>query len=174
MARVEMGSSAEHGSSMSSTCGLTAMARAMQRRCCWPPERPEPGLSRRSLTSFHRFAAVSACSTRSAASVLGSRLLLSRTPARTFSAMDIVGNGLGRWNTMPICRRTATGSTSGPYRSMPSIATVPSTRAPGITSCMRLMERRNVDLPQPDGPMSAVTERGSMDMLTPATARKSP
>ena len=28
----------------------------MQSRCCWPPERPEPGLSRRSLTSFQRLA----------------------------------------------------------------------------------------------------------------------
>jgi hypothetical protein len=34
MASVEIGSSAEHGSSMSSTCGSTAMARAMHRRCC--------------------------------------------------------------------------------------------------------------------------------------------
>ena len=34
MARVEIGSSAEHGSSMSSTCGLTAIARAMHSRCC--------------------------------------------------------------------------------------------------------------------------------------------
>ena len=32
------------------------MARAMQRRCCWPPDSPEPGFSRRSLTSFQRLA----------------------------------------------------------------------------------------------------------------------
>ena len=36
--RVEIGSSAEQGSSISSTSGLTARARAMQSRCCWPPE----------------------------------------------------------------------------------------------------------------------------------------
>ena len=41
------------------------------------------------------------------------RLLLSFTPASTFSLIDIVGNGFGRWNTMPTCRRTSTGSTSG-------------------------------------------------------------
>nr|KEO65520.1 hypothetical protein DA06_30620 [Georgenia sp. SUBG003] len=46
--------------------------------------------------------------------------------------------------------------------------------APGMTSCMRFSVRRNVDLPQPEGPMSAVTERGSIVMLTPSTARKSP
>src|SRR2546428_3977675 len=35
---VLMGSSAEQGSSRSSTSGSTARARAMHRRCCWPPE----------------------------------------------------------------------------------------------------------------------------------------
>src|SRR2546427_256431 len=34
-----MGSSAEHGSSMRSTSGSTASARAMQSRCCCPPEK---------------------------------------------------------------------------------------------------------------------------------------
>ena len=37
---VEIGSSAEVGSSRSTTSGFTAMVRAMQRRCCWPPDRP--------------------------------------------------------------------------------------------------------------------------------------
>jgi hypothetical protein len=37
---VAMGSSALAGSSISSTSGLTASARAMQSRCCCPPERP--------------------------------------------------------------------------------------------------------------------------------------
>ncbi len=32
-------------------------------------------------------------------------------PAATFSKIDIVGNGFGRWNTMPTVRRTFTGST---------------------------------------------------------------
>ena len=98
------------------------------------------------------------------------RLLLSFTPASTLSRMDIVGNGFGRWKTMPTWRRTSTGSTPAPYRSSPSILTEPSTQAPGMTSCMRLRVRRNVDLPQPDGPMKAVTVRGSMVMSTPSTA----
>ena len=34
MARVAMGSRAEHGSSIRMTLGSTASARAMQRRCC--------------------------------------------------------------------------------------------------------------------------------------------
>jgi hypothetical protein len=90
------------------------------------------------------------------------------------SRIDIVGKGFGRWNTIPTWRRTSTGSTPLPYRSLPSTRTSPSTCAPGMTSCMRFSVRRKVDLPQPDGPMNAVTVRGSIVMETPSTARKSP
>jgi hypothetical protein len=34
-----------------------------------------------------------------------------------------------------------------------------------MRSLSRLIERRNVDLPHPDGPMSAVTARGGMDIV---------
>ena len=85
IASVEIGSSAEHGSSISSTSGCTAIARAMHSRCCCPPESPEPGLSSRSLTSFHRFAPRSDCSTSSSVASLRMRLLLSRCPAITLS-----------------------------------------------------------------------------------------
>ena len=85
------------------------MARAMHSRCCCPPDRPAPGLFRRSLTSFHRFARRSDCSTVSAMSFLFFTPL-SRRPAATLSQIDMVGNGLGRWNTMPTVRRTPTGS----------------------------------------------------------------
>ena len=39
---------------------------------------------------------------------------------------------------------------------------------------MRLMERRKVDFPHPDGPMNAVTARGSMTIETSSTALKAP
>src|SRR5579872_6289384 len=39
-------------------------------------------------------------------------------------------------------------------------------RASGFNSCMRLIARRKVDLPQPLGPMMAVTERAAISMLT--------
>ena len=39
-----------------------------------------------------------------------------------------------------------------------------------MTSCMRFSDRSTVDLPQPDEPMNAVTERGSITMLTSLTA----
>ena len=45
-----MGSSALVGSSISSTAGSTASARAIHRRCCWPPERPSAFFFSRSYT----------------------------------------------------------------------------------------------------------------------------
>src|SRR5436305_6801713 len=58
--------------------------------------------------------------------------------------------------------------------SCPSRSTWPETRAPATTSCMRLSERRNVDFPQPDGPMRAVTSLGSTVMLASASAWNEP
>ena len=86
----------------------------------------------------------------------------------------MVGNGFGRWKTMPTVRRTVTGSTPSAYRSSSSSRTLPSTRAPGITSCIRFSVRSKVDLPQPDGPMNAVTDRGCTVIETSSTALKSP
>src|SRR4051794_11051363 len=42
----------------------------------------------------------------------------------------------------------------------------PSTREVATSSCMRFNERKKVDLPQPLGPMMAVTARASMSMET--------
>ena len=52
--RVEPGSRAEHGSSISNTSGFTASDLAIQRRCCWPPDSAPPYSFRRSLTSPQR------------------------------------------------------------------------------------------------------------------------
>jgi hypothetical protein len=46
--------------------------------------------------------------------------------------------------------------------SVPSSSTWPASAALGTISCMRFRIRRKVDLPQPDGPISAVTVPGSM------------
>ena len=54
------------------------------------------------------------------------------------------------------------------------MTTLPSTRAPGITSCIRFRDRMKVDLPQPEGPISAVTDLAGIVMETPSTAMKSP
>ena len=54
------------------------------------------------------------------------------------------------------------------------MSTSPVTYAPGMTSCIRFRVRSTVDLPHPDGPMKAVTDRGSMVIDTFFTAWKSP
>src|SRR5690349_20907922 len=46
--------------------------------------------------------------------------------------------------------------------SSPSSSTSPASAADGTSSCMRLRIRRNVDLPQPDGPISAVMPPAGM------------
>ena len=58
--------------------------------------------------------------------------------------------------------------------SWPSICTEPSTRVPGIMSFMRLSDRRNVDLPQPEGPMNAVTSFGRTSSLMFSSTRRGP
>ena len=63
MLAVAIGSSAEVGSSNSRISGSVASARAMHRRCCWPPERLNARSFSRSLTSSHSAAPRSACST---------------------------------------------------------------------------------------------------------------
>jgi hypothetical protein len=63
--RVEIGSSAEVGSSNRITSGRTAMVRAMHRRCCWPPDRPRAELVEPVLDLVPDRRARSAPSTRS-------------------------------------------------------------------------------------------------------------
>ena len=71
IAVVDLGSSAEQGSSMSRTSGSAAIARAIQRRCCCPPERLRAECLRRSLTSSHKTACFKDASTIWSRSVLG-------------------------------------------------------------------------------------------------------
>ena len=49
--------------------------------------------------------------------------------------------------------------------------TEPSTRVPGMMSFMRLSVRRNVLLPQPDGPMNAVTTLARISIEISVSAR---
>ena len=90
---VASGSSAEAGSSISSTSGCTASARAMHRRCCWPPDKLIAG---RIQTVFHfipqrRHAQGFLQSARPACARL--RTPFNRKPTVTFSPIDMVGNG---------------------------------------------------------------------------------
>src|SRR3990172_1393153 len=57
---------------------------------------------------------------------------------------------------------------------VPPIRTVPVTRTPSTRSFMRLRQRSSVDLPQPDGPMYAVTRCYGTDMDTSRSACLAP
>jgi hypothetical protein len=73
---------------MRMTSGWTTMARAMHRRCCWPPERLVAGACRRSLTSSHKATIRNARSVRSA----------STAPANAVQAQadgHVLGDGHG-------------------------------------------------------------------------------
>src|SRR4030095_5858492 len=58
--------------------------------------------------------------------------------------------------------------------SWPSSVTDPATRAVGTVSCIRLRQRSNVDFPQPDGPMIAVTSRSRNVIETPRMTSTAP
>src|SRR6266511_596680 len=58
MLDVAIGSSADAGSSSRITSGSTASARAMHRRCCWPPESASALRFSRPFTSSHSAACV--------------------------------------------------------------------------------------------------------------------
>ena len=67
---VEIGSSAEQGSSISKTSGSTASKRAIQSRCCCPPDIAIAEVFKRSLTSSHKAERVRLLSTMSSSFAL--------------------------------------------------------------------------------------------------------
>src|SRR5438093_1491092 len=81
---VAIGSRAEQGSSIRSTSGFTASARAMHSRCCCPPDRLAPLLSSESFTSSQRAACFRLSSTAWSSFFL-SRTPFNRNPAATLS-----------------------------------------------------------------------------------------
>jgi len=78
----------------------------MHSRCCWPPDNFTAGEPRRSLTRSHSAAWCNAASAASRSTDF-ERTPLSRSPATTLSKMLMVGNGFGRWNTIPTRLRTS-------------------------------------------------------------------
>ena len=63
------------------------------------------------------------------------------------------GKGLARWKTIPTRRRRSVTSIWLPTTSRSSTKRLPLARAPGTTSFMRLIVRRKVVLPEPEGPI---------------------
>ena len=76
---------------------------------------------------------------------------------------------------MPTRLRSSITSTSGWWMSTPRIRIDPrATRVPSIRSFMRFRQRSSVDLPQPEGPMKAVTFFSSSERHTSCSAWEAP
>ena len=87
-----MGSSADAGSSISTISGSTASARAMQSRCCWPPDSASADVCSRSFTSSQSAADFRLASMRPPSSSRDRVSRLIRRPYATLSKIDF-GNG---------------------------------------------------------------------------------
>ena len=147
---VAIGSSADAGSSISRISGLTASARAMHRRCCWPPESASAESCSRSLTSSQSAAGLQA---------LLDPLVQVRAAARQAVDPQAVGHVLeDRFRER--VRLLEHHPDAPPQRDDVGAGRVdvvavdedaPSTRVPAMMSFIRFSVRRNVLLPQPDG-----------------------
>src|SRR6516165_3944730 len=86
----------------------------------------------------------------------------------TFSSTLMPSNRLKNWNTMPMCRRRMIASSSSvrPTNGSPARETSPSV---GVSSPATMLS--NVDLPHPDGPITATNSPGVIVKSTPRSAR---
>ena len=85
-----------------------------------------------------------------------------------FSAAVSVGTRLKDWNTNPIRSRRSSvrsASVSRPISSWPTNA------LPDVGASSPAMQCMSVDLPDPDGPITAVKRARSNSTLTPSSAR---
>ena len=171
---VAIGSSADAGSSISRISGSIASARAMHSRCCWPPDSASADSCSRSFTSSQSAAACRLSSTRAAQ--------LARSTRHAVDAQavgDVLEDRLRErvrlleHHADAPAQRDDVDAAARRCRA-PSMRTVPSTRAPAMMSFIRFSVRRNVLLPQPDGPMNAVTRFAEMSMLMSFSARLAP
>ena len=150
---VDIGSSAEVGSSIRITSGSTASVLAMHNLCCCPPDKPSADFFNLSFTSSHIAACFKALSTiisRSAflctPNSLGPYAILSYT---------LLGKGLGCWNTIPtLCLNVISSISVNIF--FPSRRTSPSIVTLSTRSFILLSVFKNVDLPHPEGPINAV------------------
>ncbi len=165
MSRRIRGSRAEKASSISSTSGSTASARASPTRCCMPPDNC-PGVASAQPSSPTCLSAVSAFPARSS----GAMPWISR-PYSTFSRMLRCGKRAKCWNTMPnFWRRTFSSSRWWrPTIFWPSIRI-----SPLVGSLSRFRQRMRLDLPLPDRPMTTRISPSWTSKLTSATPTACP
>ncbi len=173
---VAIGSSADAGSSISRISGSTASARAMHRRCCWPPESASADVCSRSLHLVPERRRLQA--RLDAAAQLLAR---ARQAVDAQAVGDVVEDRLRKRIRLLEHHADAPPQIDDVDRRRVDVAgrrcgPSPRRARPGTMSFIRLSDRRNVDLPQPDGPMSAVTWFGwilSVDLLEDPVRRRS-
>jgi hypothetical protein len=169
-----LGSSAEQGSSSSSTSGSTAMARAMHQALLLAARQAEALSCRRSFTSSHSAAPAALFST--ASSSTGAAVLAVHAQAVGDVLVDRLRERVGLLEhhaDAPAQLRDVDLAVE--QMSLPSMSIWPSMRTPSMRSFMRLKQRSSVDLPQPLGPMKAVTCRAgcsSSRRAAPASGRR--
>ena len=162
------GSSAEVGSSMSSSSGSRASARAIATRCASPPDRCPGSASTRASTpmlSSSPRATVSARSRVKPSAWMGDRVTLSRTERCSKSACA--------WNTMPTVPRSVRKRDSGSSAPGSSV-TLPTVMEPALNGCSAAMERSTVVLPAPETPIRAHISPAAISMSSPVSTRCSP
>jgi hypothetical protein len=170
---VAMGSSAEQGSSIRRTSGLVATARAMHRRCCWPPDRPVPGC----VEAVLRLVPQRGAAQRFLHDLVQLRLVGGQ-PVDARAVGDVVVDRLRERVGLLEDHADLGAQLHRVDAIVVDILAVerdlPSTRATSIVSFIRLRQRRKVDLPQPEGPMNAVTVLSLMSTSTSLIAWVSP
>ena len=134
------------GSSAKITVGFEMSALAMATRCCCPPESSDGRWLRRSARPTLPIT--------SSIQALSSLLPASSSGSTMFSSAVSIGRRLKNWKMNPMCSRRSLVRSLSPRLAMfvPSIQTSPEV---GWSSPARMCMR--VDLPEPDGPMTAVS-----------------
>ena len=143
------GSSAENGSSINRIGASVAKARARPTRCCMPPDSSCAYF----FDHWSRLTSLSWRCTRSLRSASGTPA--SSRPRPTFSSTVRHGSRPNCWNTIATCfwrsrRKVAWSQVTTSTVLSPSLTST----WPRDTTFSRLTARSNVDLPEPDRPIS--------------------
>ena len=80
----------------------------------------------------------------------------------------MLSSRLKNWNTMPMCLRRMIASSSS---DLPTSDSPASTISPSVGVSSPATRLSSVDLPQPDGPMTATNSPGFISKSTPRNAR---
>src|SRR4051794_434245 len=148
------------GSSASSRMGRLANARAMATRCCSPPESscgirsPLPSRPTRSSTSGTILRTVAA------------GLPITSRANATLPPTVLFGSSRKSWNTQPMRWRSLGTRRRGSFATFMSATVI----VPRVGTSSRSSSRRNVDFPDPDGPMRKTNSPRSTSTETRSSA----